>query len=102
LAQIQELNYKITRALGSDARGLVESIRWSFIRQVSIAALVIIVTVVSGFAYTKRQMIREEARKKAQQKELVIEQEVEKEITRGSKQGLSEEALLAGDGVGGG
>jgi flagellar biosynthesis/type III secretory pathway M-ring protein FliF/YscJ len=81
---------------------MVEGVRWVIIRQVALALFSIVVAWVSAFVYTKRASIREEAEKKAKKHEFMEIHEVENSIGKGAKQGLSEEVLLAVDGVSGG
>jgi hypothetical protein len=88
--------------LGSDSRGLVENIRWAIIRQVGMALLGIVISSVCLIAYSKRQNAYEEAQRKAKERETHVEFDVEQKVKTGAVQGLSEEALLAGDGVSGG
>jgi hypothetical protein len=67
-----------------------------------VALLFVIVVLVSGLAYIKASERELELKKKAKDRELATAHELEREVAKGARQGLTEEAFLAGEGVSGG
>ena len=66
--QIQELNYRITVTLNSDARSEVEGTRWLLTRRAALALIIVVVSVLGTLRYSvyMTQMQAEE-RKKVEQ-----------------------------------
>ncbi|KAF2097070.1 hypothetical protein NA57DRAFT_14725, partial [Rhizodiscina lignyota] len=67
-SRIQELNYKITVTLNSDARSDVESMRWVLTRRAALALVIVALAVLGTLRYTAymTQMQEEERKKLAQ------------------------------------
>jgi Protein of unknown function (DUF1640) len=100
--QIQELNYKITVALNSDARGSVEGVRWLLTRRAGTALVISTLMVLGTLNYSRYMTQAQETERMNYAKELADAEEVSNTVRKGSSQGLAEEALLAPEGVGGG
>tara|TARA_R110002003_G_scaffold1499_1_gene23170 strand:+ start:12918 stop:13283 length:366 start_codon:yes stop_codon:yes gene_type:complete len=104
--QIQELNYKITVALNSDARSEVEGLRWVLTRRAAITVGVSAFMLFVALRYTSyvQHQQQEERRKKPPKKEPPPEeqQNVSTQTNFDSVAGRSEALggeLLAGEGV---
>jgi hypothetical protein len=101
-SKIQDLNYKITVALNSDARGAVEGIRWLLTRRAALAIAISVVMVLATMNYSRYMTSSQKVERERHAKEMAANEEVLTSVQNGSTQGLSEEALLAPEGVSGG
>src|SRR6266568_1537013 len=69
-SQIQELNYKITVALNSDARSEVEGLRWVLTRRAAIAIAISAVMILSTLRYNSYMTKTQDHERKNASKEL--------------------------------
>ncbi|OCL07190.1 hypothetical protein AOQ84DRAFT_389685 [Glonium stellatum] len=83
-SKIQELNYKITVALNSDARSEVEGLRWVLTRRAAIAIAISAVMILSTLRYNSYMTKTQEHERKNVSKEL---QATEAEGTRAANGG---------------
>ncbi|KAE9962302.1 hypothetical protein BLS_000517 [Venturia inaequalis] len=104
-SKIQELNYKITVALNSDARTEVEGVRWVLTRRAASALAVAVIMVLFTLNYS-RYMTATQAKERKKHEEMMHSQEpyTKKEMSSiGTQTSVSEgapiDALLASEGV---
>jgi hypothetical protein len=104
-SQIQELNYKITVALNSDARTEVEGVRWVLTRRAASALAVAVIMVLFTLNYS-RYMTATQAKERKKHEEMMHAQqpfavaEMSSTGTQTSEsQGAPVDALLASEGV---
>ena len=89
-------------SLNSEARGTVEGVRWLLTRRAGTAIAVVIVMTLVTLNYHRYMTTTQETERKMHAKEMAATQEVVHEVKQGSTMGLSEEVLLAPEGVSGG
>lgn len=104
VCQIQELNYKITVALNSDAKTEVEGVRWVLTRRAATALGVSVLMILATLNYARYMTA-------TQEKERKLHQQLMKEVanapapdmvsmgTQTQSLGNSGEAMLASEGI---
>jgi hypothetical protein len=102
--QIQELNYKITVALNSDARTEVEGVRWVLTRRAASALAVAVIMVLFTLNYS-RYMTATQAKERKKHEEVMHAQQPSAKgmsstgTQTSESQGAPVDALLASEGV---
>jgi hypothetical protein len=99
ITQIQELNYKISVALNSDARGSVEGMRWLLTRRAAMALAISSLMVVGTLNYSRYMAATQEAERKKLESDYAAAEQITRAVAKGSAQGLAEEVILAPEGV---
>ncbi|KAF2672368.1 hypothetical protein BT63DRAFT_370096 [Microthyrium microscopicum] len=98
-AKIQELNYKITVALNSDARSNIESLRWILTRRAILALVIAGGMVIGTLNYSRYMTGVQEAERKKHTADMAAVEHDSVAVQKGSIHGLAEEMLLAPEGV---
>ena len=102
--QIQELNYKITVALNSDAKTEVEGVRWVLTRRAATALGVSVLMILATLNYA-RYMSSTQEKERKQHEQLMKDAttaphyEIASVGTQTDAGGKSEEALVAGEAI---
>lgn len=97
-AQIQELNYKITVALNSDAKTEVEGVRWVLTRRAATALGVSVLMILATLNYA-RYMSSTQEKERKQHEQLMKEASSTPLQSMGTQTDGRGEALLVSEGV---
>jgi hypothetical protein len=87
--QIQELNYKITVALNSDAKSEVEGLRWVLTRRSVLAIVFMALMVLSSLRYASYRAHEEEMEQKMLEK-LREQEAAEQKNHKGGSEGIAD------------